>query len=97
MTMSPGLLIHEDRIFILHGWQSKERFVVLTPEPITVAKVQNAWSYAVRYTAKALDLPDHNAAMKLMLERHPSWQVVESLCPNVQIDLSKADDDTPDA
>ncbi len=45
------------------------RFVVITPKPVTVASVRDAWTYAIRHTAKELDVADHEAAIKLMIER----------------------------
>jgi hypothetical protein len=87
-----------DRIFRLqpYGKISEFRYVVLTPEPTDVDKVSAAWAYAIRYTAKGLDLPDHEAALQLLLQRHPSWQLIESLTPSIPINLVLADTDLPE-
>lgn len=91
------------RVFVLQPYQSpvtrereSVRFIVITPEDTDPAVVQAAWSYAVRYTAKGLDLPDNEAAAKLLLDRHPSWTLVESMPHTINIDLSKADEDRPE-
>jgi hypothetical protein len=88
-----------DRIYKLQPYSREPEFhyVVLLPEPQSFEVVIAAWAYAVRYTAKGLDLPDYDAAFKLMVERHPSWEIIKSQCPGVQIDLSKADQDTPES
>ena len=87
-----------DRIYALQPYNRENdfRYVVLLPEPQPNEVVIAAWAYAVRYTAKGLDLPDYEAAFKLMLERHPSWEIIESRCMAVKIDLSKADQDIPE-
>lgn len=46
---------------------------VFVPDPTTEQVVSAAWSYAMQYSAKGLDLPDYEAAIKLLLERHPTW------------------------
>ncbi|MGB7341111.1 MAG: hypothetical protein WBC91_19600 [Phototrophicaceae bacterium] len=72
------------------------RYVVMTPEPIEHSIVIAAWAYALRHTAKGLDLPDHEAALELLLERHPSWQVIEGQVVNVPVQLAVADNDEPE-
>ena len=69
---------------------------ILTQEPIIAQVAINAWTHAVRYTAKGLDYPDYEAALQLLLERHPSWQVVGLHCPTVAIDLRNAGEDIPE-
>ena len=83
------------RIFVLqpYGGVANFNFVVITPEPTEPAKVTSAWSYAVRYTAKGLDLPDHEAALNLLKERHPSWEIIQSFAYPIGMNLSIADKD----
>jgi hypothetical protein len=50
----------------------------------------------VRYTAKGLDLPDHEAAAHLLHQRHPSWTIVESQVIATGVNLALADQDTPE-
>lgn len=69
---------------------------VLTPEPVEQARVQAAWAYALRHTAKGLDLPDHDAAIALMLERHPSWQLIEGRVGQAPVAMGLADQDEPE-
>lgn len=89
--------IHEtDKVFQLqpYGGASKEfQCIVVVPETVSIEMIQAAWSNAVRYTAKGLDLPDHDAALKRLKERHPSWNLIFSRCHTIPIDLSKADND----
>lgn len=72
--------------------------VLILPEPLPKHVVEAAWSYAVRYTAKGVDVPDLEAAARLMLERHPTWRV-EAGFPmgKVAYNPNRAEDDTPDA
>lgn len=89
--------IHEtDKVFQLQPYgRSNTEFhcIVVVPETVSIEMIQAAWSNAVRYTAKGLDLPDHDAALNRLKERHPKWVVIRSLCYPVGIDLSKADKD----
>ena len=90
-----------NRIFSLQSYGRADpqfRSVVLLPENTQddIKSVQAAWSYALRYTAKGLDLPDHDAALQLLRERHPSWEIVPGICQPVTVDLTKADDDIPE-
>ena len=96
---SPKGIIMENRVFILQPYARKgEPFycVIITPEDTPDDVVTAAWSYAVRYTAKGLDLPDHEAALQLMLERHSSWQAINAAPRNIPVNLQKADDDVPE-
>jgi hypothetical protein len=83
------------RLFNLqaYGIRTQLHYVVITPEGTDPNMVYAAWAYAVRYTAKGLDLPDHEAAIRLMMQRHPSWKLINSIVQNVPIDLSRADQD----
>lgn len=47
--------------------------IILTPEPIADETMVAAWTYALRFSAKGLDLPDYEAALELLIKRHPSW------------------------
>ena len=88
----------EQRIFNLspYGGSVQFNFVVITPENTTTQTVQAAWAYALRYTAQGLDLPDHEAAINLLKERHPSWTIVESKIHAVAVNLALADQDEPE-
>lgn len=91
-----------DCVFVLQPYggaspkQNPFSYVVIVPEGVTTQQVTAAWAYAVRYTARGLDLPDHNAALKMFQERHPSWTVLNSLVHNVQVNLAVADQDVPE-
>lgn len=58
---------------------------------------RDAWSYAVRYSADALEAPNHDNAARLLLERHPSWAVIKSDVDAIKVELKHADADTPEA
>jgi len=49
---------------------------IITPDTTTKEIVMAAWSYAVHHRPKTLSTPDYDAALKLLLERHPSWQFI---------------------
>jgi hypothetical protein len=91
-----------DRVFSLQPYGNQPRnakavqYVIVTPDLIEPQIVQAAWSYAVRYSAKGLDLPDYDAAVKLLHQRHPSWTVVESVVQPIPVNLALADQDTPE-
>ncbi len=72
------------------------QYVVLTPGPVEDKIVYAAWAYALRHTAQGLDLPDHDAALELMIQRHPSWQIIEGTVRPVPVQLQLADQDEPD-
>lgn len=85
-----------DSVFIL-GTESYGYWgVLICPEPIDFSKANRAWSYAVRYSAKGLDVPDYEAAIKLLTERHPSWKVIPSKLPKLKYDPHEAEEDHPD-
>jgi hypothetical protein len=91
-----------DRVFQLQSYGHEPhapkpfQYVIITPEPVEAKVVQAAWSYAVRYTAKGLDLPDHEAAAHLLHQRHPSWTIIESAVQSIGVKLALADQDTPE-
>jgi hypothetical protein len=89
-----------NRIFVLQPYAGHKPanfyYAVITPEPIDHVKVQAAWSYAVRYTAKGLDLPDHEAAITLLKERHPSWTIIQTMVQTIAIDLASVEKDVPE-
>lgn len=87
------------RVFNLVGVRGNEPFkaVLILPGLESVLVVTAAWSYAIRYTAKGLDIPDYQAAVKLLLERHPSWQVfIGEDVGSIGYGAELADKDTPD-
>lgn len=89
------------RVFNLQPYGSRKieqgNLVVLTPEDVETMIVMAAWSYAVRYTAKGLDLPNYEAATKLMLQRHPSWELLQTPVASVPVNLQVADNDIPES
>ncbi|HEX2908149.1 MAG TPA: hypothetical protein VHO69_14865 [Phototrophicaceae bacterium] len=86
-----------ERVFRLMGYSNAQvQFIIVTPEPVIVQTVQAAWSYAVRYTAKGIDLPDHEAAVRMLLSRHPSWTLIESKTVDILVNLAIADNDVPE-
>jgi hypothetical protein len=91
-----------DRVFQLQSYGHQQhapkpfQYVIITPEPVEPQVVQAAWSYAVRYTAKGLDLPDHEAAARLLHQRHPSWIIVESTVHPIGVNLALAEQDNPE-
>lgn len=86
----------EDRVFqLLAG--SNRKYALFTDQPVSLVTATAAWSYAVRYSAKGLDLPDYDAAVALLKQRHPGWEVFESQLPSIGYDKSLAESDAPDA
>lgn len=87
-----------DRIFTLmtYGQAQHTGFIVVTPAHEDIQKVHAAWAYAVRYTAKGLDLPDYSSAVELLKQRHPSWTIIESRVMPIQVNLAIADNDVPE-
>lgn len=70
---------------------------VLVPDTVTDEAVRHAWSYAVRYSAKTLDVPDYAASAQLLMQRHPSWQAVISTPPAfIFYQSAYAEGDKPD-
>jgi hypothetical protein len=70
--------------------------LVITPTAMESKVVSAAWSYALRYTAKGLDLPDYQSALKMLKQRHPSWTIIESQIDNAIVNLAIADTDKPE-
>jgi len=92
---------HTAQIFPLQPFGRRDannpfHYVVITPEPVNKDVVSAAWAYAVRYTAKGIDLPDHDKALELLAERHPSWTILESLVVNTPVNLNYAESDEPE-
>lgn len=88
-----------DRVFNLQcygGRNEASTYVVITPEHTTTEVVTAAWSYVVRYSAKGLDLPDYEAAAALLMQRHPSWTIVQSRIVNIPVNLATAETDVPE-
>ena len=86
------------QVFVLRNYGSRDHeSVVVTPDPLLQEIVDAAWAYAVRYTAKGLDLPDHAAAANLLQQRHPSWQVIKTTVMIVDVNLTLADKDQPES
>ena len=52
-----------------------------------------AWTYALRFSAKGLDLPDWDAALELLIQRHPLWQVIGRHARIINPDLTKTAND----
>ncbi|MBK8032062.1 MAG: hypothetical protein IPO91_30240 [Chloroflexi bacterium] len=88
-----------DRIFMLQPYGKVTNFfyVVITPKPTDAALVTAAWSYAIRYTARGLDLPDHQAAVAMLKQRHPSWEIMETKVIPTAINLAAADQDVAES
>ena len=69
----------------------------IVPSHISHEVVEAAWSYAVRYSAKGLDVPDWDAAFTLLKQRHPSWQIEPYVAPQrVAYNPEAAENDVPD-
>lgn len=86
------------QVFRLFSFDRRQSdLLVITPEPINHEIVSAAWGYAVRYTAKGLDLPDHEAAVKLLKERHPSWTYLHTHVLDIPVHLSLAEKDVPES
>jgi hypothetical protein len=71
--------------------------VIIAPEPVTGEQVVAAWSYAFRYSADGLDVPNYEAARELLLERHPDWDFIWTDGRALSYDADLADMDTPTA
>lgn len=82
-----------ERIYVVRGVKGTSQFsgVVITPESVMKDQVTIAWSHAVRYTAKGYDLPDYEAALASVGQRHPDWKVSSHGVVMVDYDPSKAD------
>lgn len=70
--------------------------VIIVPEPIEKQVVEAAWSYAVRYGADGLDLPNFERSVELLMERHPTWQAYITYGNVVRYQSNLVDLDTQD-
>lgn len=70
--------------------------VLFVPDDVTSETAIAAWSYAVTYSAKGLNIPDYDAAVKLLKERHPNWEVRGGAFTAIKVNLAKAGDDIPE-
>lgn len=109
--VDPNGCIHIDKVFQLYGdnrfvdgvpermWGNTRTTVavVILPDELCYRDVEAAWSHAVRYTARGLDLPDYEAAVSLMMQRHPSWVASVTRGFHVNYRAESADLDTPSA
>ena len=69
--------------------------VALVPHPVSPEKVKWAWSYAVKHTGTPGEA-DYEAAVKLMMKRHPRWAVAMRMhraLTFVPVDLNAAEED----
>ena len=69
---------------------------VVLPEESSFERVVAAWSYAVRYSADGLDLPNYKKALALLKKRHPSWIIIDTPAIPIGYDAEYADQDRPD-
>lgn len=88
----------EYRVFNLVGVRNNAPFkaILVSPELVDFLDVTAAWSYAIRYTAKGLDIPDYEAAVKMLMQRHPAWKIfVGEDVASIGYDPQAADSDKP--
>ena len=86
------------QIFILQNYATSiQEYVIVTPDLLPQEIVTAAWSYAVRYTAKGIDLPNHGAAANLLQQRHPGWKIIQTTAMTVGVNLALADKDEPES
>ena len=85
------------KFFAIYIFKDVLHAVVMLPEVTEAAIVTAAWSYAVTFSAKGLNRPDYDAAVELLKQRHPSWNVVGNKFTRIDLDLAKADDDLAEA
>lgn len=96
--MHKSLQETQDRVFVLTGYRKRDfKVVLITPEAVAGAIVLSAWAYAIKHTAKSLEEADHDAALKLLLERHPRWLVIPTLLMTVEVELATAENDIPES
>lgn len=69
---------------------------IITPDGVEKDVVLAGWSYAVHHTPKTLSTPDYGAALKLLLERHPSWQFIAGDVDDIFYKTEFIDQDKPD-
>jgi hypothetical protein len=101
----------EDRVWLLEGDRQAmlgdeyfqispyQHFIVavaITPEDVTGEVVGAAWTYAIRFGADGLDLPNWERAIEIMMERHPTWEVYTTKGYTLRYDFVSAELDTQD-
>jgi hypothetical protein len=69
---------------------------LVVPEPRNFEEIVAAWSYALRYSADGLDVPNYRKALELLRQRHPSWIVVDSQPIAISYDADYAEMDVPE-
>jgi transcriptional regulator with XRE-family HTH domain len=82
----PSSLSAKTRAFVLRYGRTTETVLVATPTEIPRQDVQKEWVHALRHTARGLELPDYDAAIKLMSDRHPDWMIVKTQVQDVEYD-----------
>jgi hypothetical protein len=93
----------QDRVFLLQGDRQVllgEDFfgpsrgtvaVVIIPDDVRTEVIVAAWSYAVRYSADGIDLPNYQAAVELMMQRHPTWIAAATKGYTISFDAESAE------
>ena len=79
-----------------HANDDRSLGVLITDDTTTPETVRTAWSYAVRYSAKGLDVRDYDGAITLMMSRHPSWQFEKIQIGEAWYDSQIAENDQPE-
>jgi hypothetical protein len=67
--------------------------IILTPELVAEEMLVIAWTYALRYSAKGFDYPDYDAAISMLLARHPTWELIDRHAHIINPDLTQDIDD----
>ena len=91
--------MNDKQVFVLQQYPDFNKSVtgVIVPKEVTRNQVQAAWSYAIEHSPLTLQKPDYDKAIKLLLERHPSWQLVSvGHGITISVDLKYAKDDEPE-
>lgn len=70
--------------------------VAITPQDVTGETVGAAWTYAMRYGADGLDLPNWERAIEIMSERHPSWKIYSTKGYTLRYDFVSSELDRQD-
>lgn len=86
-----------DEYFEVTPYQHFILAVAITPEDVSGETVGAAWTYAIRYGADGLDLPNWERAIEIMMDRHPSWQVYATKGYTLRYDFVSADLDSQDS
>lgn len=66
---------------------------LILDQPRRFEEVVAAWSYAVRYSADGLDVPNYPKALELLRQRHPSWVIVDTPTIPISYDAEYAEMD----